>query len=223
MNAMIMQMQKKTSRFNRQLAGETRPSFKSWNKKMTEEFDYSIFEQVEPTKEEKATLENLVHEAEIMKELKENIDDLTETLGELNKQYIHISQHVIPSMLDELGMKSFDLKDGGRISVKDFMSGSLPKDPQQFEAAVDWLKDNDLESILKTHVNLQFGKGSDNEAKNLLAMLREQGYEPNSQYTAHPQTLYASIRELMKDGKTIPFELLGLYVGKRAEIKLGKK
>lgn len=186
-----------------------------------EKFDFSVFEQVSE-KQDKATLENLIKNAEEMQDLKENIEALEGTLSELNKQYNYIAQEVIPNMLDELGMKTFELKDGSKITVKDFISGSLPKDPERFDQAIDWLKDNDLESILKTNVSLTFGKGESNMAINAVELLKEQGYEPESKYGAHPQTLYAAIRELQKDDIVVPFEMLGLYAGKKADIKLGK-
>lgn len=188
---------------------------------MTEEFDYSVFEEA-VEKPDEASIANLVKNAESMAELKENIESIEGTLSELTKQYNYISQEVIPNMLDELGLKTFELKDGSKITVKDFMSGSLPKDEERFAQAVDWLKENDLEGILKTSVSLTFGKGEANMATNAIEMLKEQGYEPDSKYSAHPQTLYSAIREVMKDGVVVPFEMLGLYAGKKADIKLKK-
>lgn len=189
---------------------------------MTDNFDFSIFEQVAET-QDVASIENLVKNAEEMAELKENIESLEETLSGLNKHYNYIAQEVIPNMLDELGMKTFELKDGSKITVKDFMSGSLPKEEERFDQAINWLKENELESILKTDVSLKFGKGEDNFAKNALALLEQNGYAPETKYGAHPQTLYAAIRELQKNGVVIPFEMLGLYAGKKADIKLSKK
>jgi hypothetical protein len=189
---------------------------------MTDDFDFSVFEQIPVDKTEDASIENLVKHATEMSELKETIESIEGTLSELQKQYNYIAQEVIPEMLDELGLKTFELKDGSKITVKDFISGSLPKDEQRFAQAVEWLKDNDLEAILKTNVSLTFGKGEANMATNAIELLKEQGYEPDSKYSAHPQTLYSAIRELMKEGHVIPFEMLGLYAGKKADIKLKK-
>lgn len=189
---------------------------------MTDDFDYSVFEQIPVDKEADASLENLVKHAEEMAELKQTIDSIQGTIDELTKQYNYISQEIIPNMLDELGLKTFELKDGSKITVKDFLSGSLPKEEDKFNQAIDWLKDHELESILKTEVTLKFGKGEDNFAKNAIALLKENDYDPSSKYGVHPQTLYSSIRELQKDGIVIPFEMLGLYAGKKADIKLKK-
>ena|SRR6218665_681905 len=190
---------------------------------MTDDFDFSVFETGSSVdKAEQASLENLVKQAEEMAELKDTIESIEATLSELNKQYNYIAQEVIPNMLDELGLKTFELKDGSKITVKDFISGSLPKDEQGFGQAVDWLKDNDLESILKTDVSMKFGKGEDNYAKNAIALLEQNGYAVDTKYGVHPQTLYASLRELQKHGVVVPFEMLGLYAGKKADIKLKK-
>lgn len=188
---------------------------------MNNDFDFSVFEQVS-TNEDEASLQNLVKQAEDMADLKIVIEELEANLSDLNKQYNYISQEVIPNMLDELGLKTFELKDGSKITVKDFMSGSLPKEETRFAQAVDWLKENDLESILKTDVSMKFGKGEEDSVKNVLDILRHRGYDPESKYGVHPQTLYSSLRELQKNGIVIPFEMLGIYAGKKADIKLKK-
>lgn len=189
---------------------------------MTNDFDFSVFDQIPIDKAEEASLENLIKQAEEMAELKDTIESIDATLSELNKQYNYIAQEVIPNMLDELGLKTFELKDGSKITVKDFISGSLPKEEHAFAQAIDWLKENDLEAILKTDVSMKFGKGEDNYAKNAIALLEENGYTVDTKYGVHPQTLYSSIRELQKEGVIIPYEMLGLYAGKKADIKLKK-
>lgn len=185
------------------------------------DYDFSAFEGFS-SNEDEATLANLMTHAETMRELKAQIDDVQATLDSLNKHYNYIAQEIIPNMLDELGLKKFELKDGSQITVKDFMSGSLPKEENQFNTAIQWLKDNDLENILKTDVTIKFGKGEENRSQNAIGMLEENGYEPDVKYGVHPQTLYASIRELTKEGVVIPYEMLGLYAGKKADIKLSK-
>lgn len=189
---------------------------------MTEEFDYSVFEQIE-NKQDETTLEYLVKKAEELSELNLAIEEMEDSLSNLKKHATNIAQKEIPELLDELGLKTLELKDGSKLSVKEFINGSLPKDPLAFEQAISWLIDNDLESIIKTDVTLKFGKGEEEEAKELVESLREQGYDPAEKYGVHAQTLASAIRELDKNGVDVPFELLGLYKGKKAEIKVGKK
>lgn len=164
-------------------------------------------------------LKALVKAAEELADLKEQIDDLESTLAEINNHYNYIAQQEIPQLMEELGLKTFELKDGRKIGVKDFISGSLPKDEEGFEWSVNWLKKNELESILKTDVSMKFGKGEENFVKNVVGLLVDNGYQPEQKYGVHPQTLYAAIRELQKNGVDIPFEQLGLYAGKKADIR----
>ncbi len=164
-------------------------------------------------------LKALVKAAEELADLKEQIDDLESTLAEINNHYNYIAQQEIPQLMEELGLKTFELKDGRKIGVKDFISGSLPKDEEGFEWSVNWLKKNELESILKTDVSMKFGKGEENFVKNVVGLLVDNGYQPEQKYGVHPQTLYAAIRELQKNGVDIPFERLGLYAGKKADIR----
>lgn len=172
--------------------------------------------------QDEATLENLVKKAEQLAEINEVIAEMEESVSNLKKHANHISQKELPEMMEELGMKTFELKDGSKLGIKDFINGSLPKDPMAFEDAIEWLVDHDLESIIKTDVSLKFGKGEENFAKNAVEMLKENGYEPEEKYGVHPMTLASSIKELYESGVDIPFEKLGLYKGRKAEIKLPK-
>lgn len=184
--------------------------------------DFSDFED-DGEHADKGTLQSLIESAEQMAAIKEQIEELEQTVSELTKHYNFLAQQEIPNTMEELGLKTFELKDGSKISIKDFISGSLPKDEEGFEWSVNWLKDNDLESILKTDVTLKFNKGEENFAKNAIGLLRDNGYEPNEKFGVHPQTLYSALRELQKHEVDIPFERLGLYAGKKADIKPSKK
>ena len=46
------------------------------------------------------------------------------------------------------------------------------------ESAYKWLRDNGLADIIKNEVSVQFGKGEDDKAKQLLDLAVTNGYEP---------------------------------------------
>jgi len=150
------------------------------------------------------------------------ISDLENETKQLNKRLNVIKTTEIPELMSEIGVDKFELSDGTKIKISEFVAGSLPKENEARKKAFQWLEDHELGSIIKTDVNLTFGKGEDNMAKNLIASLQEQEYDPVVTKTVHPQTLQSSIKELMRDGKEVPLDDLGLYAGKTAKINLGK-
>jgi hypothetical protein len=182
--------------------------------------DFSIFEQEQPTAP--SDLESIRKLAEEVRDLERTKEDLENETKVINGRLTELTQKHLPEAMASLGMDSFSLADGSKISVKDFVSGTLNKAPDK-EVALAWVNDNGGESLIKTDVKMSFGKGQDNQAKNAIGLLQEQGYEVEADKTIHPQTLAAFAREKMAAGEDIPLEQLGLFAGRHAKIQLGKK
>lgn len=145
-------------------------------------------------------------------------DGLEEQLKNISNELHTIKHDTLPSMMASAGLASIKLDDGATIKVDDFCSGSLPKDPEKRQKALDWLVENDGEGIIKANVTLSFGKAELNNAKAVADRLKEDGYEPELVESVHPQTYAAFGRELIREGKTVP-DFLGLFVGRVAKVK----
>lgn len=180
-------------------------------------------EYVNKETKSEVSLVALRQKAEEWSELEMAVESLNEETSQLQKRINRIKQVELPEMMAEIGLNKFNLDDGTSIEINEFVSGSIPKDEEKKIEAFTWLENNELGSIIKTNVSLVFGKGEDNFAKNAVAMLEESGYEPVSEKSVHAQTLQATARELMREGKEVPLETLGLYAGKTAKMKQGKK
>ena len=189
------------------------------------------FEAYSP-KTEATDLEALVAKAEEAIELAEIIEAHEEELSQLKARLRQMTDHDLPSMLSELGMNDFSLSDGTKLKIKDFVAGSLNKSTDK-QAALDWIVEHDGRHLIKTDVKVQFDKSEHNMALSFAAELQEKGLEYNLEEGIHPQTLASYARELWADYKDAlskgekgiepPFELLGLYQGRKVEIKKGEK
>lgn len=182
--------------------------------------DFSIFETEAPKSE--SDLNSIRTLAEEVRDLEQTKLDLENETKVVNARLTELTQKLLPEAMASLGMDSFSLSDGSKVSVKDFVSGTLNKAPDK-ESALFWIEANGGESLIKTEVKMAFGKGEDNRAKNAIGLLTEQGYDVESDKTVHPQTLAAFAREKMAAGDDIPLEALGLFAGRHAKIQLGKK
>lgn len=154
--------------------------------------------------------------------LEKILEALAEESKELTSRLNQIKTQELPAMLTDIGMKSFKLLDGTEVKIEDVVAGSLPKDEEKRSEALKWI-DSVNPDIIKTNVELSFGRGQDNVAKNAIAMLEESGYEPLVEKGVHAQTLCAFARERLKNGEELPIETLGLYVGKTTKFGKGKK
>jgi hypothetical protein len=176
-------------------------------------------------------LEQISQDAEEANQLQEMMDALEEEIAELKLRYRHLTEKRLPFAMSELGLSKFELKSGAKISIKDSVSGSIQRAPD-FQFAKQFLLDHDGGDLLKTEVKTEFGRGSHNEALALAADLREKGYDVAANETVHVSTYAAFGRELLKDyqhklekgeaAEMPPFEELGMFYARKAEIKLPK-
>lgn len=141
-------------------------------------------------------------------------DDLKAAKATLHK----VKSVRIPDLMDQLQMDEVKFR-GWSVKVQDFVSGSLPKDPERRKKALQWLEDNDAAGLIKTEVKVAFGKSQHNEALSVAAQLESQGHAPNVDSGVHSATLQSFARQRIKDGDPIDTEALGLYVGKVAKLK----
>jgi hypothetical protein len=123
----------------------------------------------------------------------------------------------LPESMLNLGLTSFSLSDGSKISVKTFYRGSISK-AREVEAFT-WLHKNGHEDLIKNEVKCTFGKGEDDKALVMMAEMDDLGFDYENKKAVHPSTLKAFVREQLERGNKLPLDILGVYVGQKSEIR----
>lgn len=155
--------------------------------------------------------------AEKQKSLEQVIEETEKALSTLQDQLRDIQEVKLPNAMLEIGMESFSLADGTKITVSKFYSGSVTN-PE----AYDWLRKQGHDDIIKNQVIVAFGKGEDERANTLLAELIKSHYNPDHKISIHPQTLKSFIKERIEGGESLPAEYFAIFVGNRAKITMAK-
>lgn len=150
------------------------------------------------------------------------VEDLEENLSDVKKQLNRLKTVDLPDMMAECGMSEFKSETGFKITIDDFVSGSLPKEDERRSAAISWLENNGAAALIKSELQMVFEKSQHNEALSVKADLENKGYEVSAKMGVHPQTLIAHVKERMRNGDEIPLDILGLYAGRVAKIKSPK-
>lgn len=195
---------------------------------MSDKFDIDPGEAANPAS--LLELRTLAGEAEGLETQIKHHEEAIKSLSERNNQ---IKTKELPEKMAALAMDEFTLSSGAKVAIKDFVSGSLPKDeidpdirrpedPNPRKDALDYLTEIGGGDLLKTVVSVDFGKSQHNEALDLFATLKEQGHDAKCDSNVHPATLAAFAREKLREGEEIAFDKLGLYAGKVAKITLPK-
>ena len=89
------------------------------------------------------------------------------------------------------------------------------------ESAYNWLRKNGLGDIIKNEVAVQFGKGEDNKAEQLLTLAEQEGYEPTQKQKVEPMTLKALYRERVEAGLDMTSQVFNVFI--KDQTKIGRK
>ena len=148
------------------------------------------------------------------------IGNTEDRLQRLKEQERELSEEVIPQRLLELGIQDIRLNDGSRIAAEPFYSARISKD--KADAAHNWLRENGHGDLIKNVVSVQFGRGEDARAKEVIDVLKNEGRLPEQKENVHPSSLKACVREQGESGNQVfdqaVRELFSVYEGKRTKI-----
>ena len=165
---------------------------------------------------EKTDIQTLAAFCQELQGIENDIDSLEQQLKAKKEAADKISSEVIPNLLAEQGLASLKLADGSGVDVKKTYSCTVKKD--SVESAYNWLRENELGDLIKNEVAVQFGKGEDNKAEQLLNLAAEEGYEPTQKQKVEPMTLKALFRERIEAGLDMPSEFFNTFVKDQTKI-----
>jgi hypothetical protein len=183
--------------------------------------DSSTFKRENSTDADKKRVSDLTFQQTV---LEDEIGVLEIQLKEKKRKLNDIEQRELPEAMDKVGLAEFKTKNGTKVSVKPFYNASIPVDRK--DEALDWLEVNDHGGIIKTDVKVQFGKGEHEFAQSFLRFARgfnEHPVDPEMTRGVHAQTLKAFVREMMESGASIPLDMFGVHMGRKAVIKRAKE
>ena len=166
-------------------------------------------------------LKTIAELAEKIQSQEQQVADTEEKLKKQKEELRNLQNEELPSLMQELGFKKFELEDGSSVNIKEIYAGSISQANK--EKAFNWLRQNKFDDIIKNTVTTAFGKGEDTAAQNFMDIAEQAGYTPVQKTEVHPQTLKAFIKERVEGGDEFPMELFGAYIGYKAEIKKSKK
>ena len=177
------------------------------------------FEQDQQEIIEKTDISTLSRYCLMLQNLEDQMLNMEKDLKKLKEEADKIGSEIIPNLLAEQGLSSLKLADGSSIDIRKSYNCTIKKD--QVESAFEWLRNNGLGDLIKNEVAVQFGKGEDNKAEQLLGLAVREGYEPSQKQKVEPMTLKALYRERIEAGLDMPSEFFNTFV--KDQTKIGRK
>lgn len=139
-------------------------------------------------------------------------------LKEASEKLRQVQEVDLPNAMLQAGVTEIRLPDGQRITLKEDVYASIPKD--RMAEAFAWLKANNLADVIKNEVKVNFGKGEEESAAALIEELNAHGWTSyDTKTTVHPSTLKSLIREQLAKGVNIPLDVFGAGPITKAIIK----
>jgi len=172
--------------------------------------------------------------AQRMVNLEAEIERMEELLKQKKQDLKVLAENDLPDLMQELNIRSFELNDGSKVDVKDVIQASIPSqgaiDRAKEESVrtellllqqqcFEWLRANGGGDLIKSAVEVQFGRDEDEAANAFTAALRDQHLNYKRATSVHPQTLNSFMKERLTEGRDVPMELFRVYTGRRANIR----
>jgi hypothetical protein len=135
----------------------------------------------------------------------------------LKSEKRRLERDVLPELMQASRIKSFELRDGSRITLSTMAEGSLPKGEAERAAAIKWLADNGYGELIENKVTSSWSRGDREKAQAEYERLAALGTaKVTFDETIHPKTLGARMRDRVVTGLPTPLETLGVSVFPRA-------
>ena len=168
-----------------------------------------------------------------MLEVENEINRLEEALKQRKQDLTKLAEQDLPDLMQELNIKDFTLSNGAKVEIKALISGSVPSggaidrakgdDKVSLEIrqqqCFDWLRDNGAGDLIKSNVEVQFGRDEDDDCNAFTEELRDRQIYYKRVVAVHPGTLNSFIKERMSEGKEVPHDLFRVFTGRRAKIR----
>jgi hypothetical protein len=100
-------------------------------------------------------LDSLATQVKKLQNLENEIIADEESLKNKKKSLQHVSEEVIPTLLNEMGLSSLKLTDGSSVDVKPYYAANISA--LNRDAAYGWLRSNGLGDIIKNDITVSNG------------------------------------------------------------------
>ena len=189
-----------------------------------------LLEDVAPSSNEIGAIAEM---ASRMLDLQDEINRTEELLKKQKQDLTKLAEQDLPDLMQELNIKDFTLRNGAKVQVDDFISGTVPSagaidrakgdDRVNMEIrqqhCFDWLRGNGAGDLIKNNVEVQFGRNEDDVCDEFAIELNSRAINYKRSVGVHPSTLNSFIKERMSEGKEVPHDLFKIYTGRRAKIR----
>lgn len=136
------------------------------------------------------------------------------------KEHVRIlKEETIPDAMDDLGMDELKTKGGFVITVEQKMRCGKVTNP----AALQWLIKNGHSGLIKSDVQIPFGREDIDAARHLIEQLEGEGLQPRLDEHVHQSTAASFLRGQLEEGVDVDLRIFGAQDRSVAKVTLPKR
>lgn len=162
-------------------------------------------------------LDRIVQLANLLKRQREEVKTLTDSLKDAKEAMLRTEREDLPNLMMEAGLSEIRLDTGEKVSIQEDCDARITDATR--DRALDWLLSHSFGGLIKTNISLDFNRGEREEAQKVLHELQERYEGVQLVENVHPSTLRAFVKERLREGDEIPFDLFNVFPYSKAVLK----
>jgi len=177
-----------------------------------------LFSEGETESQRPVDMAAVVDLSDTLVQLENEVTEAEEALSALKNKRKTIAEEHLPTMLETMGIDGLSLSNGKQIVLNEFVDARI----KDSEAAFDWLRATNNDSIIKNQVSITLGRDQDDLAQEIKDLIEESfSVVADRKVTIHHATLKSFCRDALDNpelAESLPREAFGIYQGKRVKV-----
>ena len=177
-----------------------------------------LFSEGETESQRPVDMAAVVDLSDTLVQLENEVTEAEEALSALKNKRKTIAEEHLPAMLETMGIDGLSLSNGKQIVLNEFVDARI----KDSEAAFDWLRATNNDSIIKNQVSITLGRDQDDLAQEIKDLIEESfSVVADRKVTIHHATLKSFCRDALDNpelAESLPREAFGIYQGKRVKV-----
>lgn len=150
-------------------------------------------------------------------ELEKDVKAAQEVLDDLTKKLRHVSEVAIPEAMASVGMNSFELENGAKVTIKEDTHPSIRSN--YTTQALQFLEERGFGSVIKDQITINLRKGEKPLSRDFAQLAANLGVNMSEKMSVHPGTLKSLVKEQIEKGVDFPEEFFSIFHSKKTIIK----
>jgi len=164
-----------------------------------------------------SALNKVAELATVQIKLEGELDRAEKKVKDIKVKLIKVSNEQLPEAMAEAKLAEFKLESGQTVSIKEELTCSVPA--KRRAEIIAKLREDRFDELILNIVEIDFDKGQDNLAGDVLGHAEELGLLAKRTEKVHTASLKKYLREKLNKGEEVDLSFFGAFLLRHSKIK----